>query len=452
MYPFFIKIPYRLNFVFDLFASISHKPWSMLLHSGYSNHPDGRFDILVTAPKITLITKDGITTIKNQKQYKTSNINPFKLLQEQINCANLKKMQTNTELPFQGGFLGIFGYDLVRYLEKIPVKAKQEIQLPDLAIGLYRWTIIADHHLCKITLISHDDPTNILSWINNYQSIKKNRSFRLQKTWRTNMNRMEYKKKFQTIQNFLQNGDCYQVCLAQRFCAPYIGDEWAAFHYLLHYNSSPFSAFIRLKKQAIMCFSPERFISLRNKNIQTKPIKGTISRNVNNFIDQQQLTKLMKSNKNKSENLMIVDLLRSDIGRIAVPGSIKVPKLFSIESFPAVHHMVSTITGTLSDNRSVIDIFKSCFPGGSVTGAPKIRAMEIIEMLEPQRRNAWCGSIAYLSCCGNMDSNIIIRTIIADQQHLFCSAGSAITINSNEDSEYQEMIDKISTIIPYLKN
>ncbi|AKC60598.1 aminodeoxychorismate synthase component I [Blochmannia endosymbiont of Camponotus (Colobopsis) obliquus] len=451
MHPYIINIPYRHNFILDLFASIAHKPWSMLLHSGHSDHPDSRFDILVTSPHVTITSKNGITRIKHKNKYQiNSNHDPFKILQQQINYANIKTKE-NDNLPFQGGLIGVFGYDLIRYLKKLPTIAKRDLNLPDMAIGLYRWTIITDHHLYVTTLISHDNPKKILSWINQNKIFTKNQKFCLKSPWLTNMNPIKYKKKFKTIQKYLQNGDCYQICLAQRFCASYTGNEWIAFRHLLNQNRSPFSAFIRLTHHTISCLSPERFIRLKGTKIDTKPIKGTISRNKNINIDQKQLIRLITSQKDKSENLMIVDLLRNDIGQIAIPGSVRVPKLFTIESFPAVHHMVSTITGILPNNLFASDILRACFPGGSITGAPKISAMRIIDMLEPHRRNVWCGSIAYLSCCGNMDSNILIRSLITEKQKIFCSVGSAIVIDSDEHLEYQEMLDKVSTIIFPLK-
>ncbi|MGT3086600.1 aminodeoxychorismate synthase component I, partial [Salmonella enterica] len=201
-------------------------------------------------------------------------------------------------------------------------------------------------------------------------------------------------------------------------------------------NRAPFSAFIRLEDGAILSLSPERFIQLEDQHIQTRPIKGTLPRLDDPDADRQQADKLANSPKDRAENLMIVDLMRNDIGRVAVPGSVKVPELFVVEPFPAVHHLVSTITARLPESLHAADLLHAAFPGGSITGAPKVRAMEIIDELEPQRRNAWCGSIGYLSFCGNMDTSITIRTLTATNGQIYCSAGGGIVADSQEDAEY----------------
>jgi para-aminobenzoate synthetase component 1 len=265
------------------------------------------------------------------------------------------------------------------------------------------------------------------------------------------MTRESYGEKFRQVQAWLQSGDCYQVNLAQRFQARYQGDEWQAFVHLNHANRAPFSAFIRLDDGAILSLSPERFIQISADVIQTRPIKGTLPRHQDPQEDARQAEKLAASPKDRAENVMIVDLMRNDIGRVAVPGSVRVPELFVVEPFPAVHHLVSTVTATLPTTLHASDVLRAAFPGGSITGAPKIRAMEIIDALEPQRRNAWCGSIGYLSFCGNMDTSITIRTLTAWQGQLYCSAGGGIVADSEEEAEYQETFDKVNRILQQLE-
>ena len=199
-----------------------------------------------------------------------------------------------------------------------------------------------------------------------------------------------------------------------------------------------------------MSLSPERFLLLDGRHIETKPIKGTRPRHPDPAIDKQVAEALASADKDRSENLMIVDLLRNDIGRVSRPGSVSVPSLFAVESFPAVHHLVSTIHGELDARWQGVDLLRACFPGGSITGAPKIRAMEIIEELEPVRRNAYCGSIGYLSQHGRMDTSICIRTLIAEAGRLHCWAGGGIIADSDPDAEYQETYDKVARILPLL--
>ncbi|STQ80523.1 Para-aminobenzoate synthase component 1 [Hafnia alvei] len=238
--------------------------------------------------------------------------------------------------------------------------------------------------------------------------------------------------------------------MTQRFSASYQGDEWQAFLRLNEHNKAPFSAFVRLPESAILSVSPERFLQLEQKNISTRPIKGTLPRLADPIADKLQAKKLASSRKDQAENLMIVDLMRNDVGRVAQAGSVRVPELFVVEPFPAVHHLVSTITATLPNNLDATDLLRACFPGGSITGAPKIRAMQIIEELEPQRRNVYCGSIGYMSCCGNMDTSITIRTLLAENGKIYCWAGGGIVADSQVDAEYQETFDKVGKILPIL--
>ena len=260
----------------------------------------------------------------------------------------------------------------------------------------------------------------------------------------------DYATKFSAVQQYLQAGDCYQINLAQRWQADYQGSEWQAFLKLDQQNQAPFSAFIRLDDIAVLSVSPERFLQVNDKQIETKPIKGTRPRSLDSKQDQANAVELVNAEKDQAENLMIVDLLRNDIGRVAKPGSVKVPKLFAIESFPAVHHLVSTITATLDDRFNAIDLLRASFPGGSITGAPKIRAMEIIEELEPHRRHIYCGSIGYISAHGVMDTSITIRTLAAYEGKLHAWAGGGIVADSQCEAEYQETFDKLAKILPIL--
>lgn len=287
-------------------------------------------------------------------------------------------------------------------------------------------------------------------------------SFHLTSSWQSNMDKASYIEKFNKVQSYLLSGDCYQINLAQRFSAQYQGDEFEAYLALKSANKAPFSAFIRLNNAAILSVSPERFLQLSQGKVQSKPIKGTMPRSDNKVQDAKNAEILRHSSKDNAENLMIVDLLRNDISKSCQAGSVKVPKLFDIESFPAVHHLVSTVEGTLASDKHATDLLRGAFPGGSITGAPKIRAMEIIEELEPHRRSVYCGSIGYLSNCGTMDTSITIRTLICqpsklpsntsihDEKMIHCWAGGGLVADSTAESEYQETFDKVNCILPVL--
>ncbi|WP_230351022.1 aminodeoxychorismate synthase component 1 [Lelliottia sp. WAP21] len=449
--PTLITLPWREDAAEYWFARLSAQPWAMLLHSGHADHPYSRFDIIVADPVGTLVTHGENTEMRLPgAETRHSTDDPLTLLSQAMDALELKA-SSHPDLPFQGGALGLFGYDLGRRFETLPAIAQDDIALPDLAVGLYDWALIVDHHRLTVTLLSHADPHVRLTWLEALHP-QETPPFSLTSAWQSNMTERGYTEKFDKIQAYLQSGDCYQVNLAQRFQATYVGDEWHAFVRLNASNRAPFSAFLRLEHGAVLSLSPERFIHLADGTIQTRPIKGTLPRLADPDADRLQAAKLAASPKDRAENLMIVDLMRNDIGRVAVPGSVRVPELFVVEPFPAVHHLVSTITAQLPSDRTACDLLRAAFPGGSITGAPKVRAMEIIDELEPHRRNAWCGSIGYLSLCGTMDTSITIRTLTASEGQLYCSAGGGIVADSQAASEYQETFDKVTRILQQLES
>ncbi|TNI38157.1 aminodeoxychorismate synthase, component I [Aeromonas veronii] len=436
----------------QLFARLQHQPWAMLLESAGPLGADNSFDIITADPLATLETRGEVTTLRVGANISKHSEDPLALLahtQQQL----LGELELcATDLPFIGGALGLFGYDLGRRFERLPVQAAADIAVPDMAVGIYDWALLRNVATGDWQLVHWGDEAGLakrLAWLEQQQT-KPAPAFALQGSWQSNMSRAEYGEKFARIQAYLAAGDCYQINLTQRFSAPYQGDEWQAYCLLATANKAPFSAFIRLPESALLSLSPERFLLLDGRHIETKPIKGTRPRHPDPAIDRQVALELAQADKDRSENLMIVDLLRNDIGRVSRPGSVSVPHLFAVESFPAVHHLVSTIHGELDARWQGVDLLRACFPGGSITGAPKIRAMEIIEELEPQRRNAYCGSIGYLSQHGRMDTSICIRTLIAEAGHLHCWAGGGIIADSDADSEYQETYDKVARILPPL--
>ena len=438
-FPTVMTLPWRADAAEFWFARLSHLPFAMLLHSGHADHPYSRFDILVADPVKTLTT-DALSPTDD----------PLMRLQNEIHALGLSATP-DPDLPFQGGALGLFGYDLGRRFEKLPEHAQADISLPDMAVGLYDWALIVDHRKQTVSLLSHRDVQARLAWLE-AQRPAAPEHFMLTSGWRSNMSAEEYAEKFSRVQAYLHSGDCYQVNLAQRFQAAYKGDEWQAFTRLNASNKAPFSAFLRLEHGAILSLSPELFIQRAYGIIQTRPIMGTLPRLADANADRQQAETLAASPKDRAENLMIVDLMRNDIGRVAEPGSVRVPELFVVEPFPAVHHLVSTITARLPASRTACDLLRAAFPGGSITGAPKVRAMEIIDELEPHRRNAWCGSIGYVSLCGTMDTSITIRTLTACDGNLYCSAGGGIVADSQVEAEYQETFDKVNRILKQLEN
>jgi len=461
----------------DIFAHFSDKPWAMLLDSADSERQDGRFDIMVANPIATITTIGDSSSLwqHDTDQNHESLVNPLTLIQnllEKYMPSNQILSAGDHKLPFIAGALDLFGYDLGKRFENLPNKNANEYSTPDMAIGIYAWSIIKDNinqqfYLCYLEQYPHPSVKDIQQLV---QCDNTPQSFNLSSQWQANMSQEQYTQKLSCISSYLQAGDCYQINLAQRFSAHYIGSEWQAYQRLREANHAPFSAFIRLEKSVIMSISPERFLSVNKRLVQTKPIKGTRLRSNDAKEDQQQIESLLSAEKDRAENLMIVDLLRNDLSKHCQPGSVDVPDLFKLESFAAVHHLVSTVTGKLKKTSNPISLLQGAFPGGSITGAPKIRAMQIIDELEPNNRNIYCGSIGYLGIFDDMDTNICIRTILCEtscektretsreksceqsnnQKIMHCWAGGGIVLDSNAKDEYQESFDKVSKILPIL--
>lgn len=443
----FVDLPYYQDLARDKFAKIEHLPWSMLLKSSDSDHENNRFDILVAQPVATVETFGATTKITVGDEVAESAQDPFAIVNNLIETL-IGYREDSTIWPFIGGAVGYFAYDLGRRVERLPTKAQNDILAADMAIGIFDWALVVDHKQQRSAIIGNNPEMN-KQWLDR-QVHHEDEPFRLSSNWQSNMTKQQYQDKFTSVQNYLSAGDCYQINLAQRHQAQYQGSEWQAFNLLDNQNQAPFSAFIRTNDSAIISVSPERFLQLNKNGIETKPIKGTRPRSADADQDKAYAEELKAATKDQAENLMIVDLLRNDIGRVATPGSVKVPKLFDIESFPAVHHLVSTVTGELAPEYNATDLLRACFPGGSITGAPKIRAMEIIEELEPHTRSVYCGSIGYISAHGVMDTSITIRTLIAKQGQIYAWAGGGIVADSECDAEYQETFDKLGKILPVL--
>ncbi|RTZ16677.1 aminodeoxychorismate synthase component 1 [Vibrio aquaticus] len=442
-------IDYQDDLAIQYFANIESLPWAMLLRSPSSTHIDSRFDILVAKPIATITTKGLESDITTPEGKETSQTDPFELI-KQLQAQYLADVEYSGDLPFIGGVLGYFSYDLGRRVEHIPTLADEDLTTPDMAIGLYSWALVVDHQEKKAHIVGENVESH-LSWLRAQKADDKE-TFTLSGDWQSNMTKESYASRFAQVQEYLLSGDCYQINLAQRFKASYEGSEWQAYQKLESVNQGPFSAFVRTEQGAILSVSPERFLQVKDREIETKPIKGTRPRSEDQAIDKQAAYDLANAEKDQAENLMIVDLLRNDVGRVAKPGTVHVPKLFDIESFPAVHHLVSTIRAELDEQYCPADLLRASFPGGSITGAPKIRAMEIIEELEPHRRNAYCGSIGYISRHGRMDTSITIRTLVAEQGKLHVWAGGGLVADSQCEAEYQETLDKLSRILPVLAN
>jgi len=351
------------------------------------------------------------------------------------------------------GLIGFCGYDAGLLLHGLgaPTVAGR---LPAAWVGDYAWAIVCDRSTGQARLQWRDDcDPEALARVRARLAgpVPASAAFRIHGRFKSNLNRQDYGDAMDRIGGYIDAGDCYQVNLARRFEAGCEGDGWAAYRALRHVARAPFSAFLRIAPGLeVFCLSPERFLAVEAGRVSTSPIKGTRPRGGCDRTDTQFARDLMASEKDRAENLMIVDLLRNDIGRSCDYGSVRCERLFELESYATVHHMVSTITGRLRRDLSWVDLFRDAFPGGSITGAPKRRAMQIIAELEPDARQVYCGSFLHAADSGHFDSNIAIRTLVRSGQHLYCWGGGGIVADSQPDSEFEETEHKIGALLERL--
>ena len=437
-------LPYRANPA-DYFAAIRHAPGAVLLDSGRPAAERGRYDLLSAWPVETLTVRPD----ENGSDF-------LQRLRENLTQLGEAGLPAGYELPFAGGLIGYLSYDFGRHLEHMPHLAVDDLHLPDARFGLYAWALISDHQVQSSQLVFHpsliDSERRRLIALFNVDAVDSQASFKLHGPMVADLTADAYRQAIVRIQDYIQAGDCYQVNFAQRFRAPCVSDPWAAYCALREACPTPFSGFQSLPDDgAVLSLSPERFVHISERRVETRPIKGTRPRGLTPEEDAAHAAELMASPKDRAENLMIVDLLRNDLGRTCRTGSVKVPQLFSLESYPNVHHLVSSVTGILADDKDALDLIAGSFPGGSITGAPKIRAMQIIDELEPTRRGLYCGSLVYLDVRGEMDSSIAIRSLLVKDGQVCCWGGGGIVADSQWEAEYQESLTKVRVLLQTLE-
>lgn len=357
---------------------------------------------------------------------------------------------------FKGGIIGMLGYEATSALPTLSKLIDAPDGCPEACFGRYDWYIelLHDRDTARLVIL-HSCPESIRGQVldlwNSPPQVSEP-AFRLTASWQAMTSKTEYQQAFDRILDYLHAGDCYQVNLCQAYRSRFEGSPLAAYLALRQTSPVPFAAYMKTGECHILSLSPERFISLRGRTIRTSPIKGTAPTHTETALSQQAAERLAQSPKDRAENLMIVDLLRNDISQFAETGSVSVPSLFRVETFRQVHHLVSTIEGTLADGKDAVDLLVGCFPGGSITGAPKKRAMEIINELEKTPRSAYCGSIFYINDDGDMDSSITIRTLVCDRKNdIYAWAGGGITAASRCDEEYAECNHKIGALLRTLE-
>lgn len=446
------------------FKQVKHLTWPMLLESGQIETTatvatvdeeislGARFDIVVAAPVTRMIHRRPYTELLVGQQRTRTEADPFKVIQQWLQPHQVERIP---EIPFAGGALGYFAYDLGRSIESLPELAQQDVPLPEMMVGIYDWAIVVDHHTRQCKLVSHlrylaqADLEKLHAKFIAANTEGSPTSFAVIGEVKANLDQAAYAQAFARVKDYIRAGDCYQINLAQRFAVEVRGDPCEAYSHFRQLSRAPFMALMQVEDEAglpiaILSMSPERFLQVVDQQVETRPIKGTRPRHHDAAQDAAIAQELSLCIKDRAENLMIVDLLRNDIGKVCAVGSVKVEALFKLQRFTNVHHLVSIIRGQLAPGFHALDLLRGCFPGGSITGAPKLRAMEIIEELEPHRRGIYCGSIGYIGFDGCMDTNIAIRTAVITQNRMTFFAGGGIVADSDCAKEYQETFDKAS--------
>jgi para-aminobenzoate synthetase component 1 len=407
--------------------------WAVFLDSGDPARSGGRYDILAAAPRAVIAAGE----------------EPFAAARRLM--AGEAAGEAGDEWPMSGGAIGYFGYEVGRPAAGLPARKPATVPfMPEVAIGLYGWTVVIDHaeQRAAITSLASVSAAEVAAIRERLLAAREQppRAFEVKGATTSSLEREAYLPRAQRVLDYIDAGDCYQTNLTREFRAACSGDPWTFYRHLHDTNPAPMGAYLEYPFGAVLSSSPERFLVVAGRDVLTRPIKGTRRRRADPREDAAAAAALLASAKDRAENVMIVDLLRNDLGKVCETGSVRVPALCELESFATVHHLVSTISGRLAPGHDALGALEACFPGGSITGAPKRRAMEIIEELEPHRREVYCGAIGYLAPGGRMDMNIPIRTTLVAGGEMRFYAGGGIVADSTPEDEFEETETKIAAI------
>jgi len=432
-----LELPYdiasRCAARYAWFEAIRPLGWAAFLDSGDPARSGERYDILAAAPRAVITSREA----------------PFAAVRRMV--AGESAAAGPGGWPVSGAAIGYFGYEVGREQAGLARdKPGTTPFMPEVAVGLYPWTIVVDHFERRAALTSVDSfpaaearalRDRLLAAVP-----RELRDFEIDGAIDATLDRESYLPRAARVLDYIVAGDCYQANLTREFRAPFSGDPWTFYRHLHDNNPAPMGAYLEYPFGCVLSSSPERFLVVSGREALTRPIKGTRRRRADPGEDAAAAAALLASEKDRAENVMIVDLMRNDLGRVCETGSVEVRGLCELESFATVHHLVSTVSGRLAKGRDALDALQACFPGGSITGAPKRRAMEIIEELEPHRREVYCGAIGYVTPGGRLDMNIPIRTTLCAKGELRFYAGGGIVADSTPEDEFEETEVKIAAI------
>jgi para-aminobenzoate synthetase component 1 len=456
----------------SVFAAVVREPFALLLDSATAApHQDpslqGRWTYIAADPFTVLTKRQGQTCLNGIPQ----NVGALELLNQQANALALAPNWPEEDglPPFSGGLAGMFGYELAQELEKLPTPSQKKSdgeQAPDFAVGAYDCILAFDCVDRRAFIVSTGLP-EVSPTARAVRAEARAAKWRARLALNPALPRLEwpempaptsavhaehtrasYEDKIQQVIDYIFAGDIFQANLSQRFDATLQNgdDAFTLYRKLRVISPAPFAGFLNFDNGCLLSSSPERFLKTDGSSVETKPIKGTRPRGTTPQADRALAQDLTRSDKDRAENVMIVDLLRNDLSRVSKDGSVKVTDLCKLESFATVHHLVSTIKSSLRPDKTSIDLLKACFPGGSITGAPKVRAMEIISELEGTARGPYCGSLGFLSFSGTMDTNILIRSMTCTGDNITFRAGGGIVADSKPSDEYDETLDKAAAL------
>jgi para-aminobenzoate synthetase component I len=477
----------------EVAARFTDLPGLLFLDSAAHQHSDAQYSFLSADPRVVVRSKGLLTELREESH---PGWNP---VSGDAVSAGRRLLPTDPIPPlsglppFQGGLAGYIGYDWGAVLERLPRTRYDDLAIPDVILGLYDWVIAWDHRLGSAWLISTGLPAagpereqrardrlamvqerlrrspgsaegTRLRGDGQRSLVTTGDSLGAAPTYpvsggdaehlalRSTFTHRGYLDAVSRVREYIIAGDIFQANLSQRFETTLPESPFDLYRRLRQWNPAPFAAYLDWGDLQVLSASPERFLRLdgERRQIETRPIKGTRPRGLGPMHDAALGRALAESEKDRAENVMIVDLLRNDLSRVCRPGSVRVPELFALEHHPTVHHLVSTVIGELAPSADAVDLIRATFPGGSITGAPKVRAMEIIAELEPTQRGVYCGSIGYLSATGAMDTSIVIRTYLALRGQVYFQAGGGIVADSDPELEYRETLDKARGLIETL--
>jgi para-aminobenzoate synthetase component I len=447
----------------ELFDLIAHRPYAFLLDSALNVSGQGNYSYFGCEPVAVLLCSGQEIEFVAGRERWTWRGDPFEALGYVLDA--FRSTPPPGAPPFAGGVVGYFAYDLRDQIERLARRTPADLPIPDLVVGVYDTIVAHDHEggqtfLCS-TGYPEREPNSSRRWArqrihwlrNQFGAVELPRAFETARLLglSSNFTRDGYLGAVERALEYIAAGDIYQVNLSQRFATPYPADPLPLYYRLREASPAPFAAFLRYGDIAVLSSSPERFLRIDGRRVQTRPIKGTRPRGSTPEEDQRLARELWESPKDRAELVMIVDLERSDLGRVCEYGSVQVTDLTALEAHPTVFHLVATVEGRLRKSALVPDCLRACFPGGSITGAPKVRAMEIIEELEPTRRGVYTGAIGYLGWNGQADLNIAIRTMVVSHGRLTFQVGGGIVADSEPEAEYQETLDKAQGMLRALQ-